>query len=254
MMDVSVVGALRFWYRNLLVFRKVFAFTVPENFLEPVLYLLALGFGLGAYLREVQGLPYVAFVATGLAASAAMFGATFECTYNAYVQFTYNRSYDAVVTTPLSAEDVALGEVLWGATRSVLFGTAYLTVVALFGAVRSPWAVALPGVFFVGGVVFSAVALSFTAVTPSIDLFPYYFALWITPMFMFSGIFFPLEGLPGWVQTVAWFTPLVHMVRATRALALGDPSAALGEALWLVGAAALLLPAPLLLLRRRLVQ
>jgi lipooligosaccharide transport system permease protein len=253
-MDVSLVGALRFWQRNLLVFRKVFAFTVPENFLEPVLYLLALGFGLGAYLREVQGVPYVAFVATGLAASAAMFGATFECTYNAYVQFTYDRSYDAVVTTPLSAEDVALGEVLWGATRSVLYGSAFLLVVALFGAVRSPWALALPGVFFASGVVFSAVALAFTAVSPSIDLFTYYFSLWVTPMFMFSGIFFPLEGLPGWVQTAVWFTPLVHLVRATRALAFGHPSAALVDVGWLLVVALLVLPAPLLLLRRRLVQ
>ncbi len=253
-MDVSLVGALRFWQRNLLVFRKVFAFTLPENFLEPMLYLLALGFGLGAYLREVQGVPYVAFVATGLVASAAMFGASYECTYNAYVQFTYERSYDAIITTPLSAEDLALGEVLWGASRSVLYGSAFLLVVALFGVVRSPWALALPVLFFVSGIVFSAVALAFTAVTPSIELFTYYFALWLTPMFMFSGIFFPLEGLPGWVQSLVWFTPLVHLVRATRALVFGSPGAAVGDVVWLLVVAALVLPAPLLLLRRRLVH
>jgi lipooligosaccharide transport system permease protein len=252
-MDFSPVGALRFWQRNLLIFRKVFPFTVPENFLEPVLYLLALGLGLGAYLREIQGMPYVAFVATGLAASAAMFGATFECTYNAYVQFYYDRSYDAIVTTPLSAEDVAVGEVLWGATRSALFGSAFLLVAALFGVVRSPWALALPAVFFVGGLVFSATALAFTAVTPSIDLFTYYFSLWVTPMFMFSGIFFPLDALPGWVQTAAWFTPLYHLVRATRAFALGAPAAA-GDLLWLAVVAVVLLPLPAVLLRRRLLQ
>ncbi len=254
MMDFSPVGAFRFWQRNLLIFRKTFPFTVPENFLEPVVYLLALGLGLGAYLREIQGLPYVAFVATGLAASAAMFGATFECTYNAYVQFYYDRSYDAIVTTPLSAEDVAVGEVLWGATRSVIYGTAFLLVVALFGVARSLWALALPGVFFLGGVVFSTVALAFTAVTPSIDLFPYYFSLWITPMFMFSGIFFPLDALPGWVQTAAWFTPLYHVVRATRALAFGTPVAAVPEVVWLAAVAVVLLPVPAVLLRRRLVQ
>ncbi|MCS7235793.1 MAG: ABC transporter permease [Armatimonadota bacterium] len=253
-MDFSPVGALRFWHRNLIIFRKVFLFTVPENFLEPVLYLLALGLGLGAYLREIQGMPYVAFVATGLAASAAMFGATFECTYNAYVQFYYDRSYDAILTTPLSAEDVAVGEVWWGATRSALFGSAFLLVAALFGVVRSPWACALPAVFFVGGLVFSAAALAFTAMTPSIDLFTYYFSLWVTPMFMFSGIFFPLDALPGWVQTAAWFTPLYHLVRATRAFALGTPTAAAGDLLWLAVVAAALLPLPAVLLRRRLVQ
>lgn len=254
MMDFSVGGALRFWQRNLLIFRKVFPYTVPENFLEPVLYLLALGLGLGAYLREIQGLPYVSFVATGLAASAAMFAATYECTYNAYVQFAYNRSYDAILTTPLSAEDVAVGEVLWGATRSVLYGSAFLAVVALFGVVQSPWAFALPAVFFAGGLVFSAMAMAFTAVTPSIDLFTYYFSLWVTPMFMFSGVFFPLEGLPGWVQVAAWFTPLYHLVRATRGFAFGVPLSAWGDLVWLGAAAILLLPVPAVLLRRRLVQ
>jgi len=253
-MDFSLRGAVRFWQRNLLLFRKVFWFTVPENFLEPLLYLLALGLGLGAYLREVQGMPYVAFVATGLAASAAMFGATFECTYNAYVQFYYDRSYDAIVTTPLSPEDVAVGEVLWGATRSVIYGSAFVLVVALFGVVRSPWAVGLPLVFFLSGLTFSAVALAFTAVTPSIDLFTYYFSLWVTPMFMFSGIFFPLDALPGWVQTAAWFTPLYHLVRATRAFAFGVPGAAAADLLWLAVTAAALLPLPAVLLRRRLVQ
>ncbi len=254
MMDFSAVGAFRFWQRNLLIFRKVFFFTVPENFLEPVLYLLALGLGLGTYLREIEGLPYVAFVATGLAASAAMFGATFECTYNAYVQFSYDRSYDAIVTTPLSAEDVAVGEVLWGATRSMVYGTAFLLVVSLFGVVRSAWAVVLPLVFFVSGLVFSAVALAFTAWTPTIELFTYYFSLWVTPMFMFSGIFFPLTALPGWVEAVAWFTPLYHLVRATRAFAFGAPAAAVGDLAWLAIAAVLLLPVPAVLLRRRLVQ
>jgi lipooligosaccharide transport system permease protein len=252
--DFSLAGAFRFWQRNLLIFRKVFPYTLPENFLEPVLYLLALGLGLGAYLREIQGLPYIAFVATGLAASAAMFGATFECTYNAYVQFSYDRSYDAIVTTPLSPEDVAVGEVLWGATRSVLYGTAFLVVVAAFGVVRSPWALLLPAVFFTSGLVFSASALAFTAVTPSIDLFSYYFSLWVTPMFMFSGIFFPLDALPGWVQAAAWFTPLYHLVRCTRAFAFGTPLGAVGDLAWLAVVALALLPVPAILLRRRMIQ
>lgn len=254
MMDISLVGALRFWQRNLLIFRKIFLTALPENFLEPVLYLVALGLGLGGFVREIQGIPYVAFVATGLAASAAMFGATFECTYNAYVQFAYDRSYDAIVTTPLSAEDVAIGEVLWGATRSALYGSAFLLVAALFGVLRSGWALVLPLVFFISGVLFSATALTFTALTPSIDLFTYYFSLWITPMFLFSGIFFPLDTFPEWVREVAWATPLYHVVRATRALAFGNPAATFGEVLWIGIAALVLLPVPAVLLRRRLVQ
>ncbi len=254
MMDLSWRGALRFWQRNLLIFRRIFLTALPENFLEPVLYLVALGVGLGSYLREVEGVPYVAFVATGLAASAAMYGATFECTYNAYVQFAYDRAYEAIITTPLSAEDLAVGEVLWGATRSVIYGSAFLLVAALFGAVQSWWSLLLPLVFLAAGVVFSALGLAFTALTPSIDLFTYYFSLGITPMFMFSGIFFPLEALPDWVQRAAWLAPLYHAVRATRAFAFGDPAAAWGDLLWLLLAAVVLLPVPALLLRRRLVQ
>ncbi|MDR5708958.1 MAG: ABC transporter permease [Armatimonadota bacterium] len=253
-MDVSLRGAFRFWQRNLLLFRRIFLTALPENFLEPVLYLVALGVGLGSYLREVDGIPYVAFVATGLAASAAMYGATFECTYNAYVQFAYDRAYEAIITTPLSAEDLAVGEVLWGATRSVIYGSAFLAVAALFGAVQSLWALLLPAVFFVAGLVFSALGLAFTALTPSIDLFTYYFSLWITPQFMFSGIFFPLEALPRWVQQAAWFAPLYHAVRATRAFAFGDPADAWGSLLWLTLAALVLLSVPAVLLRRRLVQ
>jgi len=253
-MDVSLTGVLLFWQRNLLIFRKIFLTALPENFLEPILYLVALGLGLGGFVREVQGIPYVAFVATGLAASAAMFGATFECTYNAYVQFAYDRSYDAIVTTPLSAEDVAVGEVLWGATRSALYGSAFLLVAALFGVVRSWWALALPFVFFTSGILFSATALTFTALTPSIDLFTYYFSLWITPMFLFSGIFFPLDAFPAWVRDVAWCTPLYHVVRATRAFAFGNPAAALRELLWIGLLAFALLPIPAILLRRRLVH
>ncbi len=254
MMDVSLRGAFRFWQRNLLLFRRIFLTALPENFLEPILYFVALGVGLGSYLREVDGVPYVAFVATGLAASAAMYGATFESTYNAYVQFAYERAYEAIIATPLSPEDLAVGEVLWGATRSVIYGSAFVAVTALFGAVQSWWSLLLPVVFFVAGMVFSALGLAFTALTPSIDLFTYYYSLWITPQFMLSGIFFPVEALPGWVQQAAWGMPLYHAVRATRAFAFGDPAAAWADTGWLILAAGVLLPVPAVLLRRRLVQ
>ncbi len=248
-------GALRFWQRNVFIFRRIFPESIAVNFLEPVIYLLAMGFGVGAYLTSIGGLPYLTFVATGLVATAAMFGATFECTYNAYVQMYYEKAYDGAITTPLNVEDVVVGEILWGATRSVLYGTAFLTVIALFGTVRSPLALLVPPLFFLSGLMFSVIAMTFTAVNPSIDYFPFYFALFITPMFMFSGIFFPLDALPSWVARAAWLTPLSHVVSLSRALILGTiETRHLWDLVWILVVTFALFPAPVVLMRRRLLK
>jgi len=248
-------GAFRFWQRNAFIFRRIFPESIAVNFLEPVIYLLAMGFGLGAYLSTIGGLPYLVFVATGLVSTSAMFGATFECTYNAYVQMYYEKAYDGVITTPLNVEDVVVGEILWGATRSVLYGTVFLIVITIFGVVRSPLALLIPGLFLVSGLMFSVIGMTFTAVNPSIDYFTFYFALFITPMFMFSGIFFPLDALPAWVGTATWFTPLSHVVSLSRALILGTLEARHSwDLVWIVVVTAVLFPLPVVLMRRRLIK
>lgn len=251
----SPKGAYLFWQRNAYIFRRIFPESIAVNFLEPVIYLLAMGFGLGAYLSTIGGLPYLVFVATGLVATSAMFGATFECTYNAYVQMYYEKAYDAVITTPLNVEDVVVGEILWGATRSVLYGTVFLIVITLFGVVRSPLALLILPLFFVSGLMFSVIAMTFTAVNPSIDYFTFYFALFITPMFMFSGVFFPLDALPAWVNAAAWMTPLSHVVALSRALALGTLGVRhVWDLVWMAVVTAILFPAPIVLMRRRLIK
>jgi len=251
----SAKGAYRFWQRNAYIFRRIFLESLAVTFLEPVIYLLAMGLGLGAYISKIGGLPYLVFVATGLVSTSAMFGATFECTYNAYVQMYYEKAYDGVITTPLTVEDVVVGEILWGATRSALFGTAFLIVITLFGVVRSPLALLIPLLFVASGLMFSVIAMTFTAVNPSIDYFTFYFALFITPMFMFSGTFFPLDALPSWVTTAAWMTPLSHVVALSRALALGIlTDRHLWDLVWIVVVTVVLFPAPVILMRRRLVK
>ncbi|OFX32505.1 MAG: ABC transporter permease [Armatimonadetes bacterium RBG_16_67_12] len=248
-------GALRFWQRNAFIFRRIFPESIAMNFLEPVIYLLAMGFGIGAYLTTIGGLPYLTFVATGLVSTAAMFGATFECTYNAYVQMYYEKAYDGAITTPLGIEDVVVGEIFWGATRSVLYGTVFLIVIAFFGTVRSPLALLVPPLFLLSGLMFSVIAMTFTAINPNIDYFPFYFSLFITPMFMFSGIFFPLDALPAWVGTATWFTPLSHVVSLSRALILGTLEARHSwDLVWIVVVTAVLFPLPVVLMRRRLIK
>jgi lipooligosaccharide transport system permease protein len=252
---VDLQCALRMWRRDAILFRRGWKRFVVPNFMEPVLYLLSIGLGLGLYVgRQILGVDYVVFIAPGLAAAAAMNGAIFEVTYNVYIKLRYANLYDAVVTSPLEPEDLAVGEALWAVTRSLMYGVTFVLVMAVLGYVRSPLALLAPVAVALIGTCFTLVGLTVTATIPQIDLFSYFFTLFITPMFLFSGIFFPIEQLPAAIQPVAWFTPLHHGVELMRALCLtGDAGVAGAHALWLIACSALLYPPAVNLLKRRLV-
>jgi lipooligosaccharide transport system permease protein len=253
--DVRPSSAVRLWQRNASIYKRTYKFNVLPNFFEPFLFLLAMGLGLGAYLNRVKGVPYIDFIAPGLAATAAMYGASFEVTYNCFVKMQFAKVYDAVMSTPLTIEDIGLGELLWATTRALIYGSAFLVIAAIFGTVHSWWAVLAPLGVALTGLMFAVIGLSFTGIIPIIDFYSYYWTMFLTPMFLFSGIFFPLDRLPGWVQGVAWFIPLHQAVNMMRALILnGDIGAAAAAALWIVVLTAGLLVVPLNLLRRRLVK
>jgi lipooligosaccharide transport system permease protein len=250
----SLPAASRVWRRDLRVFSKVWKGALLPQFFDPVFYLLALGFGLGSYLATVRGIPYKQFVGAGLMGSAVMWAASFETTWNIYFKMEQTRLYDAVLTTPVEVQDLVLGEVLWAGTRAVVYGTTFLGIVSAFGLIRSPWAVAIPIFLALGGVCFGMLGLTFTSLVRAVDYYGYYYTLFITPLFLFSGIFYPLDRLPGWVSVVAWFTPLFHLVEITRGLALGPHALpVLGNALWLLVLTSLLFVVPVRALRRRLV-
>ena len=255
MVDVSLRGAVAYWHRNAAVYRRTWLFGMIAWFLEPVIYLLAMGFGLGRYLETIGGVAYIDFIAPGLLAVSAMYGATFESTWNVFTKMERFGVYDAASSAPLTVEDIALGEVMWSATRATIHGAAFAIVATLFGVFSSWWGMlVLPGLLLIG-VIFAIIGLTYTYLSSRIDFIAYYWTLFITPAFLFSGIFFPLDRLPGWVTTVAWFTPLYHGANMMRALVSdGDPMAALGEALWLIAASAILIWVPLRMLRRRLVR
>ncbi|TMK83978.1 MAG: ABC transporter permease [Actinobacteria bacterium] len=228
---------------------------IVPNFFEPFLYLLAMGLGLGAYLARIKGVRYIDFIAPGLVATAAMFGASFEVTFNCFVKMQFGKIYDAVMSTPLTIEDIGLGEMLWSTTRSLIYGTVFLAIASSFGVVHSWWAVLTPVAVALTGMMFSAIGLSFTAVIPLIDYYTYYWTMFITPMFLFSGIFFPLDRMPNWVQVVAWFIPLHQAVDLMRALILtGDIGSAAAAAAWIVVVTGALFVVPMNLLHRRLVK
>ena len=250
----SLPAASRVWRRDLRVFSKVWKKALLPQFFDPLFYLLALGFGLGTYLATVRGIPYKQFVGAGLMGSAVMWAASFETTWNIYFKMEEKRLYDAILTTPVEVPDLVTGEVLWAATRAIIYGSTFLVIVALFGLIASPWALAVPPFLALGGACFGMLGISFSAVAARVDLYSYYFTLFVTPMFLFSGIFYPFDKLPDWVSTVAWFTPLYHMVNVTRALVL-DPDlwTVVGNSLWLLVLTAVLFVVPVRWMRRRLV-
>jgi lipooligosaccharide transport system permease protein len=246
--------AYRVWRRNFRVFGKLWKGSLAPQFIDPVFYLLAMGFGLGKYLTHVDGISYKAFVGSGLIGSAVMWAASFETTWNIYFRMQETRLYDAILTTPVEVPDIVAAELGWAATRSLIYGTVFLGVVAAFGLVHSVWAILIPLAVVLGGLCFGSMGLTFTTVVGRIDYYSYYYTLFITPMFLFSGLFYPLTRLPDWVSVAAWFTPLYHLVNLTRGLALGpDLGNVLGNALWLVVLIAVLFPIPVRAMRRRLV-
>jgi lipooligosaccharide transport system permease protein len=162
--------------------------------------------------------------------------------------------HDNVLATPVEPEDVVLGELLWAATRAVIYATTFLAVVAAMGYIDSPWAIALPPFLFLGGLAYGSLGLAYSVLIPRMDYFTFYFTLVVNPMFLFGGIFFPVESLPGWAQVVAWLLPTEHLVAITRALANGGSAASVaGDTLWLLVATALVLAVPLHRYRRRMV-
>lgn len=253
--SISPTGVLRMWQRNWMIFKKVFWLATAPTFIEPFIYLLGLGIGLGLFVEEIEGLSYIQFLAPGLLASTVMFGASFETTYNSFVRMKYERTYDAVLATPLSIEDVIGGEILWGTTRGYLNALVFLAVITTFGLVESPAALLLVLLLSVFSLLFAVIGMIFTALVSNIALFNYYFTLFITPLFLFSGIFFPINALPAWAQTLAWFTPLYHIVVVCRGLVLGTLDiGVLTSTIWVIVVALALLLVPIVLMKRRLIK
>ena len=247
------------WARNKDVFFITWKTNFLPPFLEPILYLLAMGFGFGMLVNTLPApydkFSYAQFLGPGLIAISAMYGAFFECTYGSFVRMHYQKTFDAIVATPISMEEVITGEILWGATKSVINGSIVTVVMLAFGLATLPGALLIPFVALLAGLAFGAIAMIFTALVPNIDSFNYPFFLFITPMFLFSGTFFPLTVLPVAVQDVALAFPLTHVATIMRDLCLGTYSYSdLWGCIYLLGITAVSFYAAIYLMKRRLVN
>lgn len=254
MISLSLRRAFRVWQRNLTVYTKLYLSSLALNFVEPVLYLSALGLGLGAFVKEINGVPYIKFIAPGIIASSSMFAAIYECTYGTYVRMTYQKTFDAILATPVNVNDLIAGELMWGATKSVLYGTIIMIVISAFGLIDSTLVILAVPLLFVSGLIFAEISVIFVAIVPGIDSFNYFYTLLMTPMFLFSGIFFPLDSLPPAVMKIAYFTPLYHLVNICRSFAAGKMSAGAWDVVWIVVVALILAPYPFRLMRRRIIK
>lgn len=197
-----------------------------STFLEPILYLLSIGIGVGGLVGEIEGpggrlTDYRSFVAPALLATSAMFGAVFDTIVTVFIKYKYLHTYDAVLATPLSPWDVVKGEALWGQARLALHATVYLVTMAVLGLILSPWAVlALPAALLIG-YAFSGVGLLVATVLRAWTDFDYVIVA-VMPMFLFSGVFFPLSQYPDWLAQVVRLTPLYQGVALERALVFGE--------------------------------
>jgi lipooligosaccharide transport system permease protein len=212
----------RLWQRNRDVFFRLWHSEGVGAIVEPILVLLAFGLGMGAYVSLEGGQRYIEFIAPGIMVSYAMFSASFECTYGSYFRMEHHYTFDAILATPLNVEDITAGEIFWGATRSFITGCIILAIAAAFQLVPSPWALVIPLVAGLSGVMFASIALFVTSIVPAIYTFNFFFTLFITPMFLLSGIFFPLTQFPDIVQKLSWIAPLTPVAKLARGLFQGE--------------------------------
>ena len=255
--DIDLRMAFAVFMRNATDYRRTWWLDILPNFFEPVLYLLGLGIGLGYYMREgLEGKDFIAWLAPGLTASAAMNGASFETTYNMFVRMTFAKLYDAYLATPAQIQDIAFGELLWAIVRAMMYGVVFLIVVSvmsLFGTsiVTSPWALLLPVMLALIGAMFALIGQLYTSCIRVIDLYSFYYTLWLTPLFLFSGIFYPVDRFAHG-EEIAWFTPLYHAVRVCRGLSHGEVTTSMwGSVVWMAVVSLVLLRVVPWRLRRR---
>jgi lipooligosaccharide transport system permease protein len=227
--------------RELANFRTYWKGTTFSSVLEPIVYLLAFGLGLGATLvNNVDGVPYVQFVGTGMVATAVIFSSALPAMFGTFVKHRFQNTYEAVLAAPVDVEELVSAEMLWIACRAAVYGCFPLLVTMAFGLSPAPGMLLVPIFCFVTALGFAGFGITMAATVAKIDQFNYVTALCITPLFLIAGTFFPISGLPQGVQLVAQANPLHQLVELVRGAAFGFQTADLGRFGFLVAFALLL--------------
>jgi len=246
---------LHVWRRNSLVWRKLAVPSMLGNLADPMIYMLGLGYGLGAMLTDVGGMSYIGFLAAGIVCSSTMMSASFEVMYSGYSRMHVQKTWDAIMNAPVTLDDVVLGEAVWAASKSLLSGIAVMLVASALGLTSPALILWVIPVVFLTGLAFASMGLIMTALSPSYDFFMYYFTLVMTPMMLLCGVFFPVEQLPGPIQAVTQVLPLTHAVALARPLMSGAVPADIATHVGVLAAYAIAgIYIALVLTRRRLLK
>jgi lipooligosaccharide transport system permease protein len=215
--------SMRFWpvfRRNLLVWRKLAVPSLIGNIAEPLIWLVAFGYGMGMLVGRVRvggiEVPYILFLASGSICMSAMNAASFEALYSAFSRMHVQKTWDGIMNAPVGLDDIVLAEMLWAAYKAIFTSTAILLVMLALGISHSPKLLVAWCVLAAVGIAFSCIALIFNALAKGYDFFTYYFTLFLTPMMFLSGVFFPREQLPAAVRFVSEWLPLTAAVELVR--------------------------------------
>lgn len=221
-MGLLTPATIAIWRRNFLVWRKMLGPSILGNLADPMIYLFGLGYGLGSLLPSIAGVPYILFLAAGTMCSSTMNSATFEALYSAFSRMHVQKTWEAILNAPVDLSEIVAAEILWAASKSLLSGISILVVMVALGLSHSPMLVWLVPLAFLIGLTFAALGMIATLMAKGYDFFMYYFTLFVTPMMLLSGVFFPLSQLPPFVQGLSMALPLTHGIALGRPLMLGQ--------------------------------
>ena len=209
------------WRRNFMVWKKLAVASVLGNIADPLITLIAFGYGLGSLLKNIEGVPYIHYLASGSICMSVMMASSFEALYSAFSRMHVQKSWEALLNAPIELDDVVLAEMLWAATKSMFSGVAILGVMFALGIGLHPQTLLVLPLMFLVGVTFSSLGLVVNALAKGYDFFTYYFTLILTPMIFLSGVYYPTTQLPPWLQSISDLLPLSAAVNLARPLLLG---------------------------------
>ncbi|AFG38414.1 ABC transporter permease [Spirochaeta africana] len=209
------------WFRHYRVYTRNLISNGLPPFLEPLIFLVGIGLGLGQYIQQMQGIGYLEFLASGLLVTSAMYTASFECTFGTFIRLEFEKVYDGMLAAPMTYRNLLIGEILWAGTKGMFFSLAVLLVVLVFGIMDGRALLLTPLIGAATGLMFGAIGILVTSLVKNINHFNFFFTGLLSPMFFFSGVVFPIENLPKVIQPLAEVFPLTHSVRLVRAAAFG---------------------------------
>lgn len=246
---------IKVWARNAQVFLTLWKFNFLPALTEPLLFIFVMGLGIGSYINEIEGVPYLDFVAAGILGSAAIMQATFECTYGSFFRMRMQNTFESIISTPVSADEVGLAEVAWGATRGLVNATLVFLILLFMGIFHRWQVVFLPALMFLAAANFAAIALLVTSRIAQMEYFRFYFAGFVLPAQFLCGTFFPVSRFPEAIQVFAWIIPFTSYIDISRSLMLDRPAAALPlELLYAVGTTVIFTELAVRSMHRRLVR